>query len=245
MHFEEFHHWGENLGQEMYLNRYGHSGIPVVVFPSSGGSHTEFADFKMIESVEEYIYRGVVQFFTLSSYDKESWLHQGKSAHQKALAHQAYERYIIDEAIPFIKHVSNWHGSLMVTGCSMGAFHAVNFFLKHPDVFQKVIALSGIYDARFFTGNHGNDPLVHENSPVDSLWLQEDSWFIDQFRNAQVIVCTGLGAYEEQGLPSFYKLKEAFEAKALPAWFDTWGEEVNHDWEWWRKQLPYYLGHVL
>ncbi|HGK3117828.1 TPA: alpha/beta hydrolase-fold protein [Streptococcus pneumoniae] len=31
---------------------------------------------------------------------------------------------------------------MMTTGCSMGAYHALNFFLQHPDVFTKVIALN-------------------------------------------------------------------------------------------------------
>ena len=44
---------------------------------------------------------------------------------------------------------------MMTTGCSMGAYHALNFFLQHPDVFNKVIALSGVYDARFFVGDFG------------------------------------------------------------------------------------------
>ena len=30
------------------LNRYGHAGIPVVVFASSGGSRNEYYDFGMI-----------------------------------------------------------------------------------------------------------------------------------------------------------------------------------------------------
>jgi esterase/lipase superfamily enzyme len=28
----------------------------------------------------------------------------------------------------------------------------------------------------------------------------------------------------------------------VPAWFDYWGYDVNHDWPWWRRQLPYFLG---
>ncbi|WP_321537634.1 alpha/beta hydrolase-fold protein, partial [Streptococcus suis] len=92
---------------------------------------------------------GHVQFFTLTSYDKESWLADWKSIHDKAEAHRAYERYVIEEAIPFIKHKTGWFDGMMTTGCSMGAYHALNFFLQHPDVFTKVIALSGVYNARF------------------------------------------------------------------------------------------------
>ncbi|MGB5196199.1 MAG: hypothetical protein WBN64_03940 [Candidatus Deferrimicrobium sp.] len=25
---------------------------------------------------------------------------------------------------------------------------------------------------------------------------------------------------------------------------DSWGHDVNHDWPWWRRQMPYFLGHL-
>ena len=31
MHIENLSHWSGHLNREMYLNRYGHGGIPVVV----------------------------------------------------------------------------------------------------------------------------------------------------------------------------------------------------------------------
>ena len=43
----------------------------------------------------------------------------------------------------------------MATGCSMGGYHSFNIFLQHPDVFDKVIALSGVYDTRFLLENMG------------------------------------------------------------------------------------------
>ena len=43
----------------------------------------------------------------------------------------------------------------------------------------------------------------------------------------------------------YYKLKEAFDQKQIPAWFAEWGHDVAHDWEWWRKQMPYFLGQSL
>lgn len=245
MHVEYLSHWSGELGREMPLNRYGHDGMPVVVFPSSGGSHSEYADFGMIEAAREFIDRGHIQFFTLSSNDYDSWLNHWKSAHDKALAHEAYERYVINEAVPFIKHKTWRNGPMMATGCSMGAYHAVNAVLKHPDVFQKAIALSGIYNLRFFVGEYGDDPLVYQNSPSEYIWNQNDSWFINRIRSADIIVCTGLGAWEEDGLPSYYSLKEAFQEKQLGGWFDKWGHDVAHDWEWWRKQLPYYLAELF
>jgi esterase/lipase superfamily enzyme len=57
----------------------------------------------------------------------------------------AYDRYIVEEVIPFIHHHCQSPAErVMANGCSMGAYHAVNFFLKHPDVFEGTIALSGL-----------------------------------------------------------------------------------------------------
>lgn len=246
MNVEQLSHWSGQLGREMQLNRYGHAGIPVVVFPSSGGSHYEYADFGMIEACQEFINQGKIQFFTLSSIDEESWLANWKSLHDRALAHAAYDRYVIEEAVPFIKHKTNWFDGMMVTGCSMGAYHSVNFFLQHPDVFTKVIALSGIYDVRYFNNqeDYGDDAIIYRQSPADYLWNQHDGWFIDHYRKADIIVCTGLGDWEGDGLPSFYTLKDAFSQKQIPAWFDEWGNDVAHDWVWWRQQMPYFLSQM-
>lgn len=244
MHTEFLQHYSGQLNREMPLNRYGHAGLPVVVFPSSGGTHNEYFDFGMIEACADFIEAGKVQFFTLASVDSDSWLCDWKAGHDRALMHTSYEHYVIQEAVPFIKHLTQWEGPFMTTGCSMGAYHALNFYLQHPDVFSHVIALSGVYDARFFVGDYGSDELIYRNSPSDYIWNQNDGWFIDHYRQGKIIVCTGLGAWEHDGLPSFYSLKEAFEQKNIPAWFDEWGHDVAHDWPWWRQQMPYFLEHL-
>jgi esterase/lipase superfamily enzyme len=38
--------------------------------------------------------------------------------------------------------------------------------------------------------------------------------------------------------------KSVLDAKGVPAWVDLWGHDVAHDWPWWQRQLPYYLGHM-
>ena len=57
MNIEHLSHWSGQLNREMYVNRYGHAGIPVVVFASSGGSHNEYYDFGMIDACARFIGR--------------------------------------------------------------------------------------------------------------------------------------------------------------------------------------------
>ena len=241
MFVEFLSHYSGELGREMKINRYGNHGVPILVFPSSGGSHNEYADFGMIEACRYFIDSGKVQFFTLSCIDSEAWLSFGKSAYDKMQAHQAYDRYIIKEAIPFIKHHSGYFDPMMVTGCSMGGYQSMNFFLHHPDVFNTVIALSGIYNASFFVDHDADQPQIYQYFPQEFIWNQQDPWFLEHYRQANIIVCTGLGPWEQDGLPSFYALKEGFDTKGIATWFDVWGHDAAHDWSWWRKQKPYFL----
>lgn len=242
MHFEKRSHWSGELGKEMSFNVYGHSGKPVIVFPSSGGNENEYGNFGMIEACKSFIERGLIKFYTPDSYDAESWLSKHKSGHDMALAHNAYDRYIIHELVPLIRHESQWNGTMIATGCSMGAFHTINFALRHPDVFDTAIALSGVYDARFFAGEFYGDKTVYFNSPIDYIWGQNDDWLLERYRQNHYIVAVGQGAWEEQHVEDTHRLEDAFNAKGIRAWFDYWGFDIDHDWPTWRKQMPYFLG---
>lgn len=244
MHIEERSHWSGELGREMYFNRYGHGGIPVVVFPSTGGSKDEYAAFKMIETLQHFIDRGLVHFYTVSSIDDESWTAEGKTPHDKAKAHNQYDKYIIHELVPLIRHESEWGEKMIATGASMGGFHAMNFGLRHPDVFGTVIAQSGVYDARFFTGEFNGDMVVYENSPIDYLWNMSDPWFFEQYHQNNYIISVGQGDWEGPHYADTRRLEEAFYEKGLNGWFDYWGSDVAHDWHDWRQQIYYFFSQL-
>ena len=55
----------------------------------------------------------------------------------------------------------------------------------------------------------------------------------------------GQGAWEDEMRVDLQKLHEAFEGKGIPHWADYWGYDVNHDWPWWKKQLPYFMSNIL
>lgn len=242
----EFHNfYSRNLNRDMPFKRYGHKGKVVIVFPSSGGSFHEYEDFKMIESIAWYIDNGHIQVFTPDSVDKEAFLAKNKSPYDMAMMQNAYDRYIIEELIPFIKNHTANMGPYLATGCSMGAYHALNFLLRHPDVFDTTIALSGVYDIRYMLNSNYTEKEVYENSPVDYIWNQNDGWFIDHYRKNNIIVATGQGRWEEQSIKDTRKMEEAFNFKNIPAWIDYWGYDVDHDWPWWRVQMSYYLGKLL
>lgn len=238
----EYHKmYSGRIGREMEFKSYGWGGKPVVVFPSSGGRFYEYEDFGMTEACRPFIERGVIRLYTPDSIDRESWFADAAPG-DRARRHNDYDGYIVDELVPFIKFHSGYGSGMIATGCSMGGYHSVNFFFRHPDVFDTLIALSGIYDARFFMGDFGGDFDVYINSPVDYIAGMSDPWFLDRYRQGNIIICTGQGAWEEDSIRDTRHMQRVLGEKGIPAWVDYWGHDADHDWPWWRVQMPYFLG---
>jgi esterase/lipase superfamily enzyme len=51
---------------------------------------------------------------------------------------------VLNEVMPLMQH--NPHPCTIAHGCSLGAFQAANLAFRHPQHFQKLVALSGRYD---------------------------------------------------------------------------------------------------
>lgn len=127
----------------------------------------------------------------------------------------------------------------------MGASHAANFMFRRPDIFQGCICLSGYYDSDLFFGNY-HDERLYNNSPIQYLeGMSYDHPYVEMYRHCDIILCCGQGAWEDEMIYSTHRMQELLENKDIPAWIDYWGYDVNHDWDWWQIQLPYFINHIL
>jgi esterase/lipase superfamily enzyme len=241
----EYHKWySASLGHEMELKVYGYYGKPMVAFPAQGGRFYDFENFGMVSAIASQIEAGQVKLFCVDSVDSQSWANQTVHPADRARRHQDYDRYITTEVAPFVRqHCGGSVQKYITTGASMGGYHAANFFFRHPDIFDTTIALSGVYRLSMFVGDY-MDENVYYNSPIDYLPGLKDSWYLDQYRESCIIICCGQGAWEDEMLADTHAMREILTAKAIPHWIDFWGYDVNHDWPWWQKMLPYFLDNL-
>ena len=135
--------------------------------------------------------------------------------------------------------------TFIATGCSMGGYHAGNFFFRRPDLFDTMVALSGLYNADYFFGQY-MDQTVYENSPLNFLaGMPDEHPYWEMYRKNKIILCVGQGAWEEDLLSSTRRMDNLLKEKQVPAWVDYWGYDVAHDWDWWRKQAAYFFEKLL
>jgi esterase/lipase superfamily enzyme len=240
--------WSPVLGQDMELRVYGHGGKPVLVFPSAGGRFYDYEDFGMVGACGPFLGEGRIQLFAIDSVDNQSWNNGSLCVGDRVRRHEQYERYVMDEAVPFIRDFNRSGQALMTTGCSGGAYHSANFLFRHPDVFDSVISLSGLYSPKFLFGDYWEDSLYF-HFPLTYLPSLRDEHLLGLIRRAHIVLCVGQGDWESCGeydcIGDTLAMKRVLESKEIPCWVDLWGHDASHGWDWWQRQMPYFLGRLL
>jgi esterase/lipase superfamily enzyme len=224
---------------------HGHYGRPVLVFPSEGGSAWDFENNGMVDSVKWMVDSGRVKFYCVDSADGQTWSDQSVSLEERARRHDAYERWILDQVLPWIDDDCAGHASdLIALGCSLGAFHAANIALRHAHLFPRALCLSGSYDPGEWHAWGARGTAAYFHNPIDyvaNLHGEHLDWLRSRVHLTLVV---GQGSWEvdpTRALPSTRRFAEVLAGKGIPHELDIWGYEFPHDWPSWRSQLAHHL----
>jgi esterase/lipase superfamily enzyme len=222
---------------------YGHWGRPLLVFPTEGGNAWEFADNGMVEAVGELIEAGRVKLYCVDSFDAGTWSAADVPLEERARRHGGYEAWILDAVVPHIRADTGTAAEIITTGCSLGAFHALNFACKRADLFPLALCFSGNYDPATWRAWGDSGDAVYFNNPMAYLagssgdhleWLRS--------RLSALLVC-GQGRWEDStgALGSTRAMARLLTAQGIRHQLDIWGPDVPHDWPSWRAQLAHHL----
>ena len=235
--------YSHNLGMEMPLVAYGHAGYPLLMFPTAAADYLEYERFLLVDAIKPFIEAGLIRPFSINSVNRHSLLNDKASPPWKAELLTRYDRYIMDEVLPLIRNECGQDAKPLTTGASLGAFLAANCYFKHPDNFRGTIAMSGSYDIRSYLKNYYDDN-VYFNNPTQYIQNLNDDYFLPILQKADsIVIVTGQGAFEAPTRSS--QFSGVLHSKGIPHLLELWGHDVNHDWDWWRKMLPYYLERFL
>lgn len=249
MHSQYFKGYSNSLGRDMECKVYGHAGRPVLFIPCQNGRFYDFENYNMANTWSPWIESGQVMVFAIDPIDGETWSNTDGDPYWRIRRHEQWISYIVDELVPFIRHTVNmsngWEGypGIIAFGCSLGATHAANLFFRFPDIFDGMLALSGIYTAEYGFGGY-MDEVVYRNSPVHYLAnTAPDHPYVARYNRNRGIMCVGLGAWEQP--ETTLRLRDIFAQKGINVWVDVWGNDVEHDWNWWHKQVAYFVPKLL
>lgn len=239
----EYHKWySPNLEKDMELLVFGHSGAKVLFFPPRMGRFYDYENWHVVASLEDKIDRGELQIFCVDSVDKESFYNSFSHPGYRIFRHIQYEQYIVNEVIPFANKI-NTNSSLISTGCSLGAYHAINIAMRHPHLFTKVVGMSGRYDLTeskgyfqdLLSGYHNDS--VYYNMPNQYLKNLTDDEIIKQLHQMEIILAIGK---EDVFLASNFLLSGILNEKGITHQLYEWNEEA-HKACYWSKMVQIYI----
>ena len=226
------------LGLDMPIVSYGHAGKPILLFPTAAADYLENERFFLVKAMEPHLFAGRVRIFSIDSINQYAWMDRKIPVREAARRQGRYVRYVEDEVVPYIRHACGDGGARVVTtGASFGAFHSANCMLRRPDLFDGLIAMSGFYDL---------SPSYFKGYSDDNCFYNNPAWYLpglggrdlDLLRHqSRILILTGQGAYEAP--EASRTLSRLLADKGIAHELDLWGHDVNHDWPWWRKMLPY------
>lgn len=233
----EYHRWySPALNRDMELLVFGHAGARVLVFPTSLGKYYEWEDRGMIAALGEHLERGWLQLYCVDSVDAESWYNWGAHPGARAWRQTLYDRYLCDEVLPLSRQ-KNDNPFCITAGASFGAYHAMNFALRHPEITGRVLAMSGMFNIERWLGGY-SDEQVYLNCPCLYLPNESDERRLRALRNLDIIIAVGR---DDPNIGNNRWFSGMLWGKgignALREW-DGW----SHDWPWWRQMVTQYIG---
>lgn len=215
---------------------FGHSGAPVLVFPTSRGRFYQWEDFGLVETLRHKIEQGWLQLFCVDGIDNETWYDFERPQSEILELHSAYDRYLGEEYVPFLRS-RNSTEFLIATGTSFGAYQAANFSFRHPALVQRLVGMSGDYDVRKYLDDF-YDLNVYFHNPVDYLPLLTDEQILADLRKMEIIL--GVGETDFCLGPSI-RLADTLRGLGTRCRLDVWGADAIHDWPTWKRMALVYL----
>jgi esterase/lipase superfamily enzyme len=226
----------------MELLAFGHGGARVIVFPTRVGRFYDYENMGMIETLRPHLENGWLQLYCLDSIDHETFYCNWSQPRDRIARHLRYENYVLNEVLPLTRHL-NGNPFLISHGCSFGAYHAMNIALRHPGLFNRVVALSGRYNLTspiegfrdLLDGYYDED--VYFNMPSHYMPNIADREVIDRIRRLDIKMVVG---ENDPFLGDNRHLSQSLWDKGIWHLFRVWNGRA-HGYRRWREMVPCFL----
>ena len=175
MEMQYFKEYSPELGRDMECKLYGHAGRPMLYIPCQDGRFFDFENFHMTDTLAPWIESGQIMVLSIDTMDQETWSDAQGNPYWRIRRYEQWLRYITREVAPKLQQLAQQRNGwsdlpgIIAFGCSLGATHAVNLYLRRPDIFCGCLALSGIYTAHYGFGNYMDELVKFRKSQAQEI----------------------------------------------------------------------------
>ena len=223
--------------------KYGEGGRIILFFPDDEDSCEQLEQQGMIEACRPFLETGRCQIYALSTLDKETFDDLERPFTERVELYEQYVHTLKQTLLEPLKK-ENPYQLPLVAGCGRGAFHAMNFFCRFPDILGGALCISGFYQLDLLLGHNMNE-TAKENSPLLFMNHEWAAKHENDFIKSRIILSCGKSEDSKTAFLQTLEMEKLLTSLEIPFFIDVWGEDVTATWPWWNKQVPYFFENLL
>jgi esterase/lipase superfamily enzyme len=236
------------LAAPIGVTRWGHFGMPVILFASAGGDSLEAERLQLIAALTPLLDAGKIKVYAIEGTAMRVLLAGSAAPEARIQALRAFDEWVVSGLGPQVRRDCESDTlELLACGCALGAASAMQGLLRAPQLFRGAIGLSGTYDllpwlapAPSWTAAAAGGVEV---SPLQGCALLAEGPLLAQLRQRPVTLAATAGDYDNPEATRALALR--LRERGIMALTEVWGAPFQFGFSSWCQMLPGFVGEWL
>jgi esterase/lipase superfamily enzyme len=230
------------------VTRWGHFGMPVVLFASAGGDSLEAERLQIIAALAPLLDAGKIKVYAVDGTAMRVLLAGTAAPEVRIQTQQAFDEWTATALGAHVRRdCENDTVELLACGCALGAASALQALLRDAQLFRGAIGLSGTYDLLPWltegprcSADAGGGADV---SPPQQLARLPEGPQLERLRQRPVTLGCTAGDYDDA--PATEAMARQLRERGIATRTDVWGQPFHFGFSSWCQMLPRFVGDLL
>ncbi|HEX3837140.1 MAG TPA: hypothetical protein VHW25_09300 [Steroidobacteraceae bacterium] len=218
------------------VTRWGHFGMPVVLFASAGDDSLEAERLAVIAALSPLLDAGRIKLYAVDGTAMRVLLAGTATVAERIQAQRAFAEWIETGLGPQVhRDCASDALELLACGCALGAASALLALLRSPLLFRGAIGLSGTYDLLPWLA-----PEAADLSPLQASTQLPEGPSLVQLRQRPVTLACTAGDYDDPAATQ--AMAQRLRERGVATRTDVWGPGLHFGFASWCQMLPRFIG---
>jgi esterase/lipase superfamily enzyme len=230
------------------VTRWGHFGMPVVLFASAGGDSLEAERLQLVASLAPLTDAGRIKVYAVDGTAMRMLLAGTAAPEARVRAQRAFDQWVESGLGPLVRRDCESDTlELLACGCALGAASAVQALLRDPQLFRGAIGLSGTYDLLPWlnAGQPWSEDVAAdaEVSPLQHLARLADGPLLVRLRQRPITLACTAGDYDDPRATE--AMAQRLRGRGIATRTDVWEPGFHFGFPSWCQMLPRFVADWL
>ena len=233
------------LAAPIGVTRWGHFGMPLVLFASAGADSLEAERLSIIAALAPLLDAGRIKVYAVDGTAMRVLLAGTATPAARIQAQRAFDEWVVSGLGPHVRRDCESDTlELLAGGCALGAASAMQALLHDPQLFRGAIGLSGTYHLlpwlRPAQPWAAATPGGEEVSPLQGFARLPEGPPLARLRQRSVTLACTAGDYDEPGATQ--AMAQQLRERGITTRTEVWGRDFHFGFSTWCQMLPRFVG---